>query len=827
MEFYIELNRDISNNNLKGNNVVYGQLPGCISELKNLLELDISNNKFRGRIPYINSEIKKCKIINNNLCLFHNDSIPKVCLDYVGSKQVEIKNNEYKVGNLVYFKLCENIFVDKDQFVTSKIFNDKNNTNTSLRILIFSSSFPLCSLIITTIVTIFGRVKSKFNKKDPNMTNFSASISHLPNNFGNISNTNRHSLLTRYDSYNRPAPRPDNENSFTTLDQKRISSNPSTSLANTSLSSNTPSSPVISPNEIKNSNYRVIGSHYSLQMNNAQAIRFKNSLSMIQNNRNSLTNGTDPHNALTNNGIINEKLDSTNMNSTSIPAINQNENQNRIINSSNNISENKNNGNSTPSKARESLDLLLSSPQAMYFQSNRRLSPSLNKQSVPKVMSPIQPPKAYPPMSGKVSPKSPNLNKSPLMNSINFSTPKIQNSPSMSIPQYMPSPNVLPAQSAKIINPSILKMNSPVTNLQSPNSVKRPRVRRVVYSFIPDLPDELHLIPGEEVIIHKVFDDGYAYGENASNGQFGVFPISSLHPDDQDISPEEKESSPSLSDIQLSQLNIGKSPKPMSPIINNSSPVSKFNNIKVQDLAPKLMVNKENISNNITNEQFTKQVNMNNLYPLNLGQGINSQNSNSQNSNSQNSLTDEDDIDTLRRQSKIGYSAYMDQQKQKLMKRQAKQQARKNKMNSFSENNYFKNEQNSYNEPLSPTSFMPQNMILNENINNRMFGESQASQPSQHSQYSQHTQHSQLSQYSQHSINDMENSSSTSPISPKYKNLSILNGIKSESPSSLEIQRMEDRRHKQIKLLNERLSKKDIGPEERRYYLQLLQQLTN
>jgi len=41
------------------------------------------------------------------------------------------------------------------------------------------------------------------------------------------------------------------------------------------------------------------------------------------------------------------------------------------------------------------------------------------------------------------------------------------------------------------------------------------------------------------------------------------------------------------------------------------------------------------------------------------------------------------------------------------------------------------------------------------------------------------------------------------------------------------MQRMEDRRIRQIRLLNERLSKKDIGPEEKRYYLQLLKKSKN
>jgi len=854
-----ELN--IPNNNLKGNNTVYGQLPSCINKLSNLQILDISNNRFRGRIPYIGPQIQTCRILKNNLCLFHEDKIPKVCLDNPSEGELKINETEYRRGDNLYFTLCENIFVDKNQNVTSRIFNNRNNTNVTLRILIYSSIFPLCSLIITTVVTIYGRIKSKFNKKDPNITTFSASISHLPNNFGNISNNNRHSLLTKYDSYNRPAPRPDNENTLfnNNYDQKRISnnpSNPSTSLANTSVSSNTPSSPVISPNEIKNSNYRVIGSHYSMSMNPNQAIRFKNSLSTIQNNRNSLTSGADTNSipasniATTVQNTFNNKASATNDDAKSTPAVSQSESQNEIISPTLENSNNINNGNPTsPSKAKESLDLLLSSPQAMYFQSNRTdrrremlyNTPINNRQSnQKKALSPILSKNPYPSMPEKQS--SNIYGKSQAINNNNnnnnnidydYSSTKIPLSPTMSVPQF---------KSIQSIIPSALKLNPQLSNRHSPNSIKRPRIRRVIYSFTADLPDELELTPGDEVVIHKVFDDGYACGENITTGKYGVFPITSFHADDQDISPEEFESSPNINDLQFSQLSLGnmKSSGMMNSIINKPQSPTTFNNIRNQDVKPILMINKENISNNLPSELYSNSVNMNNLYPLNISQNSNSQNSNSQNSNSQNSLTDEDDIDTLRRQSKIGYSAFMDQQKQKLMRKQAKQLARKNKLNTLNENGYYRNEQ----KPLSPT-YISQNILLNENINNKMFGESQnlqssqytqPSQQSQLSQYSQrspHLQHSQLSQYtqpSQHSLNDIANSSFNSSFSSSlgspYKNI-LNDSIRSESPSSQEMQRMEDRRNRQIRLLNERLSKKDIGPEEKRYNLQLHKQLKN
>jgi len=751
----------------------------------------------------------------------------------------QIKSEKNSSEFVIIFLLQKKQDQEMKIFLDYDIKDGKKTTpldNTNIKIIIYSSIFPLCSFIITFFVTIYGRNKSKFNRKD-NITRMSASISHLPNNFGNISNNNRQSLLTRYDSFNRPAPRSDNDNS---MEQKRVS-------VNTSASSGTPSSPIISPNEIKNSSYRVIGSHYSL--NPSQAIRFKNNFQENKNNTNTnspsdynntpTTTSTASDQHMMNNGV---GLNNINTSSpiSSIPAtLSPNDSHTRML------SPTLRSGGSTPSKAKESLDLLLSSPAARYYQSqsNRNeyrrgegISPSMLEKS-PKMMSPIQTPKYYSPNlpSSTTSPnvyvKSPiiNMNKSPinqspinqspiLMNNYS-SSKKSSNSPTISVPQYMP--------------PTIMKSTSPLTRQLSPNTGKKPRVRRVVYSFIAGLPDELQLTPGQEVIIHKVFDDGYAYGENASSHQFGVFPITSLHPDDQNILPEEIESSPSLNDIQFSQLSMNsKNSNMTSPIMNKPMSPSKFNNIKIQDITPSLIINNNNNNNIINNNDgnnnngnnngnIKDNMNVESNYPGKLTNinlyGLNSQgsNSNSQNSNSQNSMTDEDDIDSLRRQSKIDYNAYMNQQKQKIIRKQARQ-AKKNKMNSLNGFNYYNENEilqkhNIGQESVITPTYLTQKM-LNENINNKMFGESQSSLPNQPTQYSQ-------------SLTNDVRSESTSPNISRYKNMS--NMLKTESPSVLEIQRMEDRRYKQIKLLKERLNKKDIGPEERRYYLQLLQQLTN
>jgi len=827
---------DLSNNNLKGNQQNYGQFPKCIQDLKNIETFFINGNQFRGQLPQLRSnKTANCKLFNdinsdreNHFCIFDGDIIPKSCLNFksLGEKKDIINNINFDNTEGENFYKDNGLELCKNKYVSSKMFDIKKS-NIDKDIIIYSSIFPVISLIVTIAATIYGRIKSKFNRKD-NITTFTASISHLPNNFGNISNTNNRQSLTttKFDSYIRPAPRSDNENSL--VDQKRISSNPS-SCGNSSINSTTPQSPTISPNEIRNSNYRVIGSHYSL--NPTQAIRFKNTLSMIQNNRNSIAS---------NNSDIDSSPATTiqNMNNISSPVNNQKENNNNIPGSavsSSTVSK----GSSTPSKALESLDMLLSSPQAMYYR--ERLSPS--KSSRP--LSPIQPPKTYPSKMNPYSPyinlnqKSPIIkNKSPILVSPSGlgGHPKIPSSPA---PKFI-TPNKS-LQNVKIPSPNLYKQNSPSMNHLAP-SPKKPRVRRVVYSFIADLPDELQLTPGEEVIIHKAFDDGYAYGENATNGKVGVFPITSLHPDDQDISPEEMESSPNISDIQLSQLsmkssnmssplsvnkspnmssplsvnkspymmnsqigldkspymmnsqlNINRSPNMMSPIMNKPLSPSNFNNVKIQELSPSQIL-KNNINNHdiSVNNNLGKTNNINNLYPIN--------NNTSQNSNSQNSLTDEDDIDSLRRQSKIPYSAFMDQQKLKLIKKQAKQ-AQKNKLNSINNNNNNNNgDQDYYQEPPFSPTFISQDMILNENINNRMFGNTNIEQ-------------SQLS------------TDIASPISPQFRNETNIKN--SDSSSALEMQRKEDRRYKQIMLWKERLNRKDIGPEERRYYLQLLQQYTN
>jgi hypothetical protein len=41
----------------------------------------------------------------------------------------------------------------------------------------------------------------------------------------------------------------------------------------------------------------------------------------------------------------------------------------------------------------------------------------------------------------------------------------------------------------------------------------------------PELDDEVELVPGDIMLVHKVFDDGWAAGENTKTGQIGIFPL--------------------------------------------------------------------------------------------------------------------------------------------------------------------------------------------------------------------------------------------------------------------------------------------------------------
>jgi hypothetical protein len=47
----------------------------------------------------------------------------------------------------------------------------------------------------------------------------------------------------------------------------------------------------------------------------------------------------------------------------------------------------------------------------------------------------------------------------------------------------------------------------------------------IYYVLEPHLEDEVAIQPGDIMLVHKVFDDGWAAGENSKTGQTGIFPL--------------------------------------------------------------------------------------------------------------------------------------------------------------------------------------------------------------------------------------------------------------------------------------------------------------
>jgi len=914
---------DLSDNNLSGDENNYGQLPECLNFL-NLKIIKINNNKFKGKMPEFQSQlIEECDIGGLQLCVYADLKIPKKCIsDSYDRNEVPIDTREgILIRNNDFLEICTSNFRRKSP-------KENKIESTNWKIIISSSIFPLCSVVITSGVTLYGRVKSKFNKRNTMMTTFTASISHLPNNFANVSNTNnRQSLLaTRYDSFNRPEPIPVNEsqNSSEPKDNSSIASSstdnsnketqnptkpspiltsselrnptkPSPILTSSELRNPTKPSPVFSPSEFKNHNYRSINTG-----NYTQNVRFKNAASPAQNrfsinsgiinnenivipvatpsvasslpvirenidesvgeNVNETINKNENENGNRNENEIGIEIGNENENEIEIENGNEYINENRTVNGNRNeIGNGNRNGNgnenhintseknddvksvvsdvrsnvSTPSKAKESLTMLINSPEMKYL---RNVSPILqSKQGLMLDRSPLLPPKSFPSVSPKIkSPKD--KSKSPLImsppsnkdNYINISqssqsrgTINISNSQSSQSKGYINS-----SQSTQ----NRLSINRPIRN--------RPRIRRVVYSFTADLPDEISLTPGQEVVIYNLFDDGYAYGKNITNGKKGVFPIDSLHPDDQEITQDDLETSSIISDLQISQLikspnamsplaNVTgsssqymRSPNAMSPLANITSsssqymrspnvavsPISpsQYSSIKLPDMTTSFLINNASSSDGIGKLNI-------NRYSFDIGQyspNSYSQDSISQGSlshNSNNSYIGEDDIDSLRMQSKVGYTAYIDQQKQKMMQKQA-QQVKKQKLKQKNKNNYEYYQEQTF----SPT--FSNNMIINNNVNNNKVVDGNVLQQSYQLRQNQN----------QFPVNKVKATSSNVSYPKSSKNRPPTNNNDVDSPMEMET---EERRQRQIQLLVENLNRKDIGPEERRYYLQLLKQL--
>jgi hypothetical protein len=52
-----------------------------------------------------------------------------------------------------------------------------------------------------------------------------------------------------------------------------------------------------------------------------------------------------------------------------------------------------------------------------------------------------------------------------------------------------------------------------------------PEVMRVIYDYVPNLFDEIHLYAGDQIEVKAKFDDGWAYGLNLTSKKEGSFPL--------------------------------------------------------------------------------------------------------------------------------------------------------------------------------------------------------------------------------------------------------------------------------------------------------------
>ncbi|KAJ3048673.1 hypothetical protein HK097_010312, partial [Rhizophlyctis rosea] len=51
---------------------------------------------------------------------------------------------------------------------------------------------------------------------------------------------------------------------------------------------------------------------------------------------------------------------------------------------------------------------------------------------------------------------------------------------------------------------------------------------KVVHEYVPQLPDELGLVPGDMVELKGSYDDGWGKGRNVRTGLEGTFPMACI-----------------------------------------------------------------------------------------------------------------------------------------------------------------------------------------------------------------------------------------------------------------------------------------------------------
>lgn len=87
-----------------------------------------------------------------------------------------------------------------------------------------------------------------------------------------------------------------------------------------------------------------------------------------------------------------------------------------------------------------------------------------------------------------------------------------------------------------------------------------PEVMRVVYDYVPNLFDEIHLYAGDQIEVKAKFDDGWAYGLNLTSKKEGSFPLACVESLSGIKGASSVASSPSKNNIRqrASSLYVGK-----------------------------------------------------------------------------------------------------------------------------------------------------------------------------------------------------------------------------------------------------------------------------
>ncbi|KAI9142645.1 hypothetical protein BKA69DRAFT_1067530 [Paraphysoderma sedebokerense] len=93
---------------------------------------------------------------------------------------------------------------------------------------------------------------------------------------------------------------------------------------------------------------------------------------------------------------------------------------------------------------------------------------------------------------------------------------------------YLPPLPPSPASPTSLTFPSpTLSSSSPANApIPAPPSTISETTRTALNTYVPCLPDEIHVQSGNQVAIEFIYEDGWASGVNLATGETGVFPLS-------------------------------------------------------------------------------------------------------------------------------------------------------------------------------------------------------------------------------------------------------------------------------------------------------------